>query len=234
MSQRVLHVSAGGRGSRMSSNVDVGVLRPPKHLLPLPVRGGTILGEILRVAREDFDLVTIWSGVANHKDLSIAFLGQSNVLVQVDQEMSGPLGPMIRNLLHSGARVYGCAGDFYSVFRWVDFESFHNGHNRPISILTSSSVPVKEGARFEMSGPEVVSWERVSVTNESDKINVGCYIIDYTPEVEALLKALKSGKEDEFFDTFIPAGLVAAYDPGTTGFNVNSPEVYESLLRALK
>ena len=68
---------------------------------------------------------------------------------------------------------------------------------------------------------------------KDDLINIGCYIVDPTPEVLATLKEMKMHKEDPFFDIFISKKLVAGYDPLKDGFNVNVAEVYESLLHAL-
>lgn len=148
--------------------------------------------------------------------------------------MTGPLGPMVRALLVTKQRTFGCAGDFYCDFSWKEFEKFHDTHGLPISILVAKSVPAPDGARFHLNDDSKISrWERVAKTTKDDRINIGCYIVDPVPEVISGLQALEKHKEDSFFDVFVPKKMVAGYDPGTLGFNVNVAEVYEHLLRFL-
>lgn len=231
---KVLHVSAGGRGQRMADHIAEVGYTVPKHLLPIPAPGDTLLGEIIRRARESFDPVRVWTGNDSHPAIALRLEDEAGVEVILDQYMTGPLGPMLRDLLEKQHRVYGCAGDFYNDFSWDRFEQFHDAHARPITILVARSVSVFDGALFHLSGSRVQAWERVRRTSCEDRVNMGGYIVDPTAEVLRLVSQLGRHKEDEFFDTFVSRQLVAAYDPGTLGFNVNTPGVYLDLVAALR
>lgn len=230
---KILHISAGGRGERIAAYI--ASIKPflPKHLLPIPTEGRTILGEIIFRAHAHFEEITIWSSKETYPRISLALEDLMPVRVRVDVEMSGPLGPMVRNLLTTNQRTFGCAGDFYCDFSWKEFENFHNSHGLPISILVAKSVPAPDGARFHLNDNNITGWERVEKTTKEDRINIGCYIVDPVPEVISEFQSLKEHKEDFFFNVFVPKKLVAGYDPGTLGFNVNVAKVYEHLLHAL-
>lgn len=230
---KTLHVSAGGRGERIAAYISS--IRPflPKHLLPIPTEGKTILGEILFRAYEHFEEITVWSSKETYPWIALELENLMPVRIRVDAEMSGPLGPMVRTLLATKQRTFGCAGDFYCDFLWKEFERFHDAHGLPISILVAKSVPAPGGARFHLNNGNITGWERVDKTTKDDWINIGCYIVDPVPEVISGLEALKKHKEDPFFDVFVPKKLVAGYDPGALGFNVNVAEVYEHLLHLL-
>lgn len=230
---KTLHVSAGGRGERIAAYI--ASIRPslPKHLLPIPTEGKTILGEIILKAHSYFDKITIWTSKETYPWMVLAFKDLVSVEVRVDTEMTGPLGAMARELLTTKQRVFACAGDFYCNFSWEEFERFHDAHGLPISILIAKSVPAPGGARFYLKNSNIIKWERVKKTKEDDRINIGCYIVDPIPEVISGLETLKKHKEDIFFNIFVPKKLVAGYDPVVPGFNVNVAEVYEHLLHVL-
>ena len=230
---KTLHVSAGGLGSRISSYCQTSGVHVPKHLLPLPVPGKTILGSIIRMSDGFFDKSIVWTGTHNDSQIRNALEDFTSVDSIIDSEMTGPMGPIIRSAIVGDNRVYGCAGDFYCEFRWKDFEAFHNSHSLPVSILIAKSVPTNEGARFLLDGHRISHWERVDRTSSDDRINIGCYIIDPHPEVISGMTSFIRHKEDVFFDAFIPRGLVAGYDPGIESYNINTPEVYNYLIQML-
>lgn len=221
---KTLNISAGGKSSRM--NLLGG---QSKHLLPLPGIKKSILGKIVDDAKHHFDNIVIWGG-DNTPDLIKAFPG----LVIRDSEMTGPLGPMLRNLVATKQRVYGCAGDFVCDFSWKEFEEFHNSHDFPVSILVARSVPTMSGARFFKNGAQIFGWERVEGQSSiQDLINIGVYIVDSDDRV---IKSLEfsgnekpSHKEDPFFTKMIALNLLAGYDPGKTGYNVNTQEIYNAI-----
>lgn len=230
---KTLHVSAGGRGERIADYIaSIAPLRP-KHLLPIPTPGRTILGDIVLRGHRSFEEVAVWASKETYPSISLEIERLTTTNVLVDAKMSGPLGPMLRSLLETKARTYGCAGDFYCDFSWDEFERFHAESGKPVSILVARSVPAPKGARFHLSNGVVTTWERVNRTSKKDLINMGCYIIDATPEVLEEVARMKVHKEDQFFDTFIPKNMVSGFNPGIMGFNVNVSEVYESLLHSL-
>ena len=188
---KTLHVSAGGRGERIAAYISS--IRPflPKHLLPIPTEGKTILGEIIFKAYTHFEEITVWSSKETYPWIALALENLMPVRVRVDAEMTGPLGPMVRVLLATRQRTFGCAGDFYCDFSWREFERFHDAHGLPISILVARSVSAPGGARFHLNKSNITKWERVEKTTKDDRINIGCYIIDPVPEVIAGLEVLK-------------------------------------------
>ncbi len=231
---RTLHVSAGGNGERIAGLTSAASPSVPKHLLSLPTKHHTILGEIVGSAIESFNQIIIWANEHNRVQIANALINTRGLSTEVDEAMSGPLGPMVRSALSTGMRTYGCAGDFYCNFSWEMFEQFHDIHGLPVSVLIAKSVPAPGGARFLLEEGRIIRWQRVEQTTEHDQINIGCYIIDPTPEVVAILRGLQGHKEDLFFDAFVSRGLVTGYDPGILGFNVNIAAVYHALLRTLE
>lgn len=231
--KKSLHVSAGGRGERIASYIAQILPSLSKHLLPIPTKGETIIGEIVLGASENFREIMIWSNENNHAQLISAMQHASSVIVRVDGDMSGPLGPMIRHLLVSKSRTFGCAGDFYCDFSWEEFEKFHDSHGLPVSILVAESFPALKGMRLKTENEIIVGWERVDRTTEEDLINIGCYIVDPSPEVVAILEKMKLHKEDGFFEALVPIGIVAGYKPKSLAANVNTAEVYRGLVEIL-
>lgn len=222
-----LHVSAGGPGSRIRPYILSTKREAPKHLLALPTPSGTILDQIVDQGMGLFDQIKIWTGPTNHEALK-QYFGEEMVLL--DRHMTGPLGPVVREIQATSERTFGCAGDFFCRFSWAEFVQFHNAHGLPATILVARSVAAPKGARFLLDGHRVTGWERVERTREEDRINIGCYILDPDPRLMECLAGLQSHKEDPFFDSLIRAGLLAGYDPGVRGFNINVAEVYEALL----
>lgn len=229
-SQEELIVSAGGKSSRLREFLNSKREGMPKHLLELPGDHGYLLGAIVECAGLYFYSIRISVSDDNFTHISDSFEHNNDVVVEVDDIKSGPLGPLIRSALSSNEKAYGCAGDFYCDFSWKEFDAFHDSHDLPISILVAKSRPTNDGARFDLQENGVIkSWERVQRTNEHDLINIGAYIIEPDSRIQAGLEAMTYHKEDVFNDLFIPAGLVAGYNPGKTGFNVNTVEIYEQL-----
>ena len=227
---KILHISAGGKGERIAPYISTLYPSLPKHLLPIPVAGSTLLGQIIYNTKDHFDTIIVWTNKDTHSQISCKFEKKHKLHMRTDSHMSGPLGPVVRSVLSFEGRSYGCAGDFYCDFSWLDFELFHDSHSCPISLLVARSVAAPRGARFFLEGDVVNYWERVGTTKVDDYINIGCYIIDHTPEVCSLVRTMCKHKEDEFFDIFIPLGMVAGFDPGVIGYNINTKGVYESLM----
>jgi NDP-sugar pyrophosphorylase family protein len=231
---RELIISAGGVNARLKDYLSKEFNGIPKHILPLPGKNRSLIEEIINNARPFFGRIQVHVNSQNVIYLS-ALLGDiPDVEIVVDTYCSGPVGPQIRSLLNRKSRVYGCAGDFYCDFNWKDFEKFHESHGKPVSILVAPSVPVYDGATFELGGNTILSWERSAQTTRDDIINIGCYIINYTCDVEKVVEQLVYHKEDPFFSGLIEKGLLNGYRSSTIGFNVNTSMVYEALCDYLK
>jgi NDP-sugar pyrophosphorylase family protein len=230
---KTLNVSAGGRGERIADYIASFKPFLPKHLLPIPTEGKTLLGEIVLNALRHFEEIKVWASKETYPHISLSLERPASVKLRVDAKMTGPLGPMIRSLISTRSRTFGCAGDFYCNFSWTEFEKFHDLQGFPVSILVAKSIPAPGGARFHVSDGNISAWERVGRTTKDDRINIGCYIVDPVPEVLSVFHEMTKHKEDPFFDALISRGLVSGYDPGKNGFNINVAEAYESLLHAL-
>jgi NDP-sugar pyrophosphorylase family protein len=192
------------------------------------------LKKIVKDADSYFDKIIISSNGGNQKIFQKIFQSNSKVRIIEDKYLTGPLGPICREILEIRQRVYGCAGDFYLDFSWKEFENFHLIKNKPISILIAPSLSMPDGALLELDQNNVViSWRRLNRTRDFDLINIGAYIIDPLPEVIDIISKFKVHKEDYFFNMFIPKQLVAAYNPGTIGFNINTQETYEKMCKFL-
>ena len=180
MEKYILHVSAGGKSSRMRKTLALTDV-VGKHLIEIPVLGTSLLGGIIQNAC-CFREIRIHCNEDNESVIKQKHQN-SNVTVVVDNVMSGPLGPLVRELLNNRDMTLGCAGDFYSDFSWSEFLNFHIRKQADISVLISHSSPTLNGARFTLhrSG-KITAWERVKETSEEDLINIGAYIISYSKE----------------------------------------------------
>ncbi len=223
-----LIISAGGKNIRMRDFLDRYFNGIPKHLLPLPNKK-TIIEEIIDNAKNFFDEIVI---SVNHETYPIfrKKLGDlEKITIEIDTHLTGPLGPICRELLKTKKRIYGCAGDFFCNFSWKEFEDFHNSHKKPISILVAPSLSIADGACFTLKDKIITSWKRVEETADFDIINIGAYIIDPHPLVVKKVSKIKYHKEDIFFNVFIPTKSVCGYNPNIIGFNINTPETYKKL-----
>jgi NDP-sugar pyrophosphorylase family protein len=71
------------------------------------------------------------------------------------------------------------------------------------------------------------------MTKKTDLINIGVYIIDPSEDILKETKKMTWHKEDVFFDKLIQKKLLAAYNPGGIGFNINTPVIFKSLCQSL-
>lgn len=228
-----VHVSAGGNGTRIKEGMEHLGFTPgfPKHLLPTGEGTETLLGRIVRQAKQ-IGHVAIYANYDN-----VRFIGESTDIdkdasLQIARGFNGPLTAMIKDIDRTRERSFACAGDFWADFQWREFADFHEQHDRPVSILVGPSVPTYEGARFKVGDDgKVDSWERVKRTNSHDLINIGAYIVDSEKLVLRKLRELTWHKEDPFNDTMIKDGLMSAYVLDTPSYNVNNPEVYAALVQ---
>lgn len=236
---KTLVVIAGGECLRIADFLKKEFSKIPKHILPLPTRGMTLIEAIIKDAECFFDEIIIEANYQTAIFFEAIFNGHKKVVVNVDDVHSGPLGPVARRL-GKEERIYACAGDMFCEFNWSKFEEFHKAHIKPISILVASSMAVPNGARFIIGAHDELAWERVEHTQPFDLINIGAYIIDKSPETISLfddlnsLKTIVKHKEDGFFDTAIKKGCVNAYNPAIIGFNINTPLTYQGLCRYLR
>ncbi len=228
---KVITVSAAGKGERMRASIEqLGFPEDtPKQLLPTGA-GETLIGRIVRQAMEianvelyaNYDTIR---PIGEHPDTP------QDIQLLVNRNITGPLGPLYLDIFRSRDQSLMAAGDFWADFKWSEFLAFHDGHDRPVSVLVAPSVPTFGGARFNVDDNGYVdSWERVERTSATDLINIGAYIVD--PDEIALrrIRALDTHKEDPFNDTMIEGGLLAAYALDEPAFNVNNAEIYRAMV----
>lgn len=229
-----LLISAGGKGSRIEETRRQ-LACTTKHLLPT-TDNQTLLGEIIENTKTDFNTIEIYSAPYNHNEISTMTVKNgyghfTDVIVDVD--MTGPLGPVARELSKTNERTYGCAGDLWAIFSWKKFIEFHESHKFPVSILLGKSLATKDGASFETEKNKITSWRR-GMTSDSDYINIGCYIIDPVPTVLDYFKLATYHKEDSFFSYLIEHNLLAGLCLKEKAFNINSDESYSALIQHLQ
>jgi NDP-sugar pyrophosphorylase family protein len=229
---RRLHISAGGKNTRIKDYLESNFDGIPKHILPVPGKS-TLIESIVDQATAFFDEIIIEANASNIAYIQPLFAAQDKVKVTVDSLCTGPLGPMVRAINDGSDQIFACAGDYFCDFSWEIFLNYHELLRNPISILTARSTEAPDGARFNVMNGTVSSWERVGYTSSLDLINIGCYIIDVTPRTVELLSRLPKHKEDDFFDLFIPNGMISAYDPCILGFNINTPKIYSAMCEHL-
>lgn len=225
-----LIISAGGKNTRIKNYLVDRFSDIPKHILPLPKYNTTVLEKIVRDALSFFSEIVITTNENNYVFIRSLFSHYVNVSIVIDKICNGPLGPMFRELILKKETVYACAGDFFCNFSWKKFNDFHASNDSDISILIAKSMPTKDGARF-IKGDinKIQSWERVTITNTNDWINIGCYIVKPNEALIDAIEKMPFAKEDIFFDYFIPKGNISGFDPGEISFNINTPGNYEAL-----
>ncbi len=225
MLKNTLEIIAGGENTRIRNFMKIFHNDLPKHLLPIPGSGHTLLSKLVADSELFFENVQIHAAAHNAEIFRDVFRKQGNVSIVEDINRNGPIEPIIKSL-KSNKTVYACNGDSYYPIDWSDFNKFHKSHNLPVSTLIARSVSVPNGAVITTSGHKVVNWSRVSETTETDYINVGFYIFDKRPEIDLLFRSKSQKSDEEFFGTLAKENLLAAYKGCELGFNVNHSETY--------
>lgn len=229
-------ISASGKGERIKPEMDKAGFpkEMPKSLLPISNRE-SLLGRIIKQSHKIGDVI-----VYINYDF-IRFVGESETIPQdifllINRNIYGPMGPIYLDLQKTKKQSYMAAGDYYADFNWNDFIEFHNSHNKPVSILTGKSIPVKDGAKFVIDKDNnVTGWERLDYTGEDDWINIGAYIIDPTDEVMDIISRITkiSHKEDIFNDEMIKRGLMNTFQLNNRAYNINNLSTYYELIEYL-
>lgn len=235
--EKKLIVIAGGEGSRIKEMFNDRAAPFTKHFLPLPEKGGSIIGAVIEKSREHFDVIEISASKNTINFATTTFAGQEKIKVTNDEKMIGPLGPPLLALLAEGKRVFACCGDVYSNFDWKEMESFHDKSGSPVSILVAKSFPAEKAACFNVDeNGKIVGWDRKEKSTAEDYINIGGYIIDPSPEVVKIAQELIAQgkcKEDLFFEKCIEAGILSGFKEPGFSCNINTPDVYEALVTQL-
>lgn len=232
-----LIIIAGGEGSRIKEMFNNNAAPFTKHFLPIPEKGGSILGAVIEKSDPHFDTIEI-SASQNTIDFARATLSSNEkVKITNDSEMIGPLGPPLLELLASGKRIYACCGDVYSNFDWKEMETLHEKSGNAVTILVSKSFPAEKAACFTIDEEaKVTGWSRKEKSTDNDYINIGGYIIDPSPEVIKIAQELiaqKKCKEDLFFEKCIDAGILSGFKDEGFSCNINTPDVYQKLVAKL-
>jgi NDP-sugar pyrophosphorylase family protein len=212
----------------------------PKHLLPLPVeRGGpaTILESVVEAGLLAFRRARVHVREEAASSIGEALGGFGDrVQLAIDRELTGPFGPIAR-LLRPGQTLYFAGGDAFCDWRWDDLVAYHESHDLPVTAFVARTLTGPGGARVDVAQTgataAVTRWQRVDSTGPDDLVNIGAYCIDGTPETISLLASLERHTEDGFLGGLARQGLLAAFVSPELGFNVNTQEVYDALVRTL-
>lgn len=234
---RHLIVIAGGKGSRIKEMFTDEISPFTKHFLPIPEKGGSIIGAIIEKSKQHFDVIELSGSHNTLEFLRPIFSGTQGIKITEDRSMIGPLYPPFERLLECQRRVYSCCGDIYSNFDWGEMEKFHNQHGGPVTILISKSFPSEKAACFSINEKgQIYDWERKRESTENDLINIGAYILDPHPELNAIATDLISTgrcKEDIFFAECIKRKILHGYKDQNFSCNINIPSIYQSLVRRI-
>lgn len=236
-SSRRLIVIAGGQGSRIKEMFSDEIAPFTKHFLPLPEKGGSIIGSIIEKSRPYFDVIELSGSHNTLEFLKPIFSNDLSIEISEDNAMIGPLYPPFKRLLSEKTRVHACCGDIYSNFNWDEMEAFHNKHGGPVTILIAKSFPAEKAACFSVDEHGCIyDWERKKESTNQDLINIGAYIFDPDPKLDAIANNLvETGrcKEDLFFQKCIEKGILHGYVDPDFSCNINIPSVYHALVRKI-
>lgn len=232
-----LIVIAGGEGSRIREMFNNNAAPFTKHFLPLPEKGGTILGAIIEKSKAHFDAIEISTSSSTIDFTAASFGNDGKINITQDEKMIGPLCPPLLELLATGKRVFACCGDVYSNFDWQEMEKFHEKNGAPVTILVAKSFPAEKAACFNIDDTgKILGWDRKEKSTADDYINIGGYIIDPSPEVIKIAQELIAQgkcKEDLFFERCIETGILSGFKDSGFSCNINTPEVYQTLVKKL-
>jgi NDP-sugar pyrophosphorylase family protein len=240
---RTLEVVAGGKGTRIRTLVQETLGDYPKHLLPLPVElagASSLLGTVLLAGADDFSTFRVHVRDEAAETIGTALRADfgSRVVLAIDTELTGPLGPFAR-MLTAGETLYFAGGDAYCTWDWKNLIRYHEAHALPVTALFATTVGGPGGARITVAqdaarGCAVVTrWDRVPDSADGDLMNIGAYIFDGTPEVLEIFAAQTKHSEDNILGELARRGLLAAYVSPDLGFNINTAETYTALIEHL-
>jgi NDP-sugar pyrophosphorylase family protein len=236
-------ISAGGEGSRIRGFMTQELGLPEDFPKPLLPTGGpdneTLIGRIIRQASTESlvspPIVSVternMAHMVAHPDIPDVVYDTSSYVFALD--------PMYYRLRRTGARVLGCASDFYSDFSWEDFIEQHEEKGAAMSVLVSRSDEPVQAAVFDVDPitQRITSLRRPQTSSSQDYTNVGAYILDPTPEMLDVLdrrlpaNTADSQANDVIFLEIMRCGLATSVEWEGTHVNVNTPSEYQALLR---
>ena len=238
IASKKLMIIAGGQGSRIKKMFNTTYVDFTKHVLPIPERGGSIIGAIVSKAEKVFSNIDIIASDTTVPFLTPLFQDNQNVGIVNDQKLIGPLYYPFKKIIEDGQRVFACCGDIYSNFNWNEMERFHNEHKGAVTILISKSFETQNAACFEINDlGQVINYQRKPQSTSNDLINIGAYILDPSPDLTRIINELiaqRFCKEDLFFEKCIEARILYGYTPRGLSCNINTPEMYSNLVQSLR
>ncbi len=178
-------ITAAGEGTRIRDFMSDHLELPPdypKHLLPTGgPNGETLLGRIVQLANE-----------APLKEPPIVYVRPENMhyfedahdlgpLVMDTEKFSHAVDPIYHRVRRTGARVLGCAGDFFSDgFSWQEMIERHEEGGAAMSLFVERSPQPVNALVLDVDDESrrIRGSRRPSVSGEGEYTNVGAYIID--------------------------------------------------------
>ena len=240
MSEQI-HIAAAGYGTRLQPHIQqlgypVGY---PKHLLPTGAADGeTFLGRIIRQALPIASPQPITVHVNQENQPHIAAHSDIPRRVRYDtRQYNHSLDMFFEQLLVSGERVVGCAGDYYAAEDLTALIAHHDASKFPVTALAGYSVAVDSGISYGVNNDnKVTTMQRADRTKSSDPLNIGAYIFEPDPIVMRVIHtyrptASRAPTDDRIFEAFVRHGLLGAYVTNGPTYNVNTPHTYEAVLQ---
>jgi len=240
-------ITAAGEGSRIRDYMTSELGLPedyPKHLLATGgPNGETLLGRIIRQS----SIEPLPKPIVNVSETTMHHIEEhpdvSGVVFDTEK-FRFSLDPLYYQLRRTGARVIGCAGDFYSDFNWKTFLDHHQASGAAMSLLVNQTTDPVKAAVFGVN-PEthiITGLDRPESSREYDYTNIGAYIIDPTDDVLKVLDSFLPPKpndtsgntNDTIFRQFINRKLAGAVLVEGAHFNINTPDEYLALRQHTK
>lgn len=241
-----VHIAAAGYGTRMQEHMATMDLPDlPKHLLRTGnPEGETLLGRVIQQAlgASTVDLPVVYANPENAgmfaKHPHVRPFAEVRVKDFGETFKNNSFSAYIDNLLLTGRRTLGCAGDYYTETTWTDFVAAHDESPYPVTFLVAEALTDEGGAVFDLAEDgKIERFIRKEVVSKGELINIGMYVFDphelVLRSIEGLVQEYRQNKanlrEDIVAYNLISASLVGAVVVSDS-FNINTLNTYEALL----
>ena len=147
--------------------------------------------------------------------------------------MTGPLGPVYRQLIESNELTYCCMGDVFSPIEWDALEQQLLESNAGI-LMTSYPLQASKFSAHLMVGAksELRQWKR-GIVPQGTPVNLGIYIFSPEQDFIDFIKESTFHKEDLLFDYIVGREKENQFTRVTSipqGININEEQDYRQFL----